>query len=246
MTAMVTGAGGALGGAIASRLAADGNPVAVVDIDIERATQTAEGIQEAGGSALAVECDLRNPDAIADAFDQTSSGLGPVSVLVNNAAVFPSGPFIDVSVEEHDDTITVNQRAYFLCSQHAARSMIEGGRGGSIVNVASITWHGYWIEMVPYVAAKGAIVAMTRALATELGPHEIRVNAVAPGAFPTQAEGAQHDDLLAYEARVLDSQALKRRGTFEELAAAVSFLAGSESSFITGQTLNVDGGWVMV
>ncbi len=117
--------------------------------------------------------------------------------------------------------------------------------GGTIVNVASIVWHGYWAEMAPYVAAKGAVIAMTRALARELGVHEIRVNAVAPGAFPTAAERAQHDDLAAYERRVLDSQALKRRGTFDELAAAVSFLAGSESSFVTGQVLNVDGGWVM-
>ena len=246
MTALVTGAGGALGGAIAVRLAADGHPVAVVDIDAESAARTAERIEAAGGIAVAVECDLRSPAAIEGAFAQAGSQIGPVSVLVNNAAVFPSGPFIDVSVEEHDDTITVNQRGYFLCSQHAARSMIEEGRGGSIVNIASITWHGYWIEMVPYVAAKGAIVAMTRALASELGPHEIRVNAVAPGAFPTQAERAQHDDLEAYEKRILDAQALKRRGTFEELAAAVSFLAGPESSFITGQTLNVDGGWVLV
>lgn len=246
MTAMVTGAGGALGGAIADRLAADGHAVAVVDIDHESAARTAERIEGAGGVALALECDLRSPTAIEEAFTQTRSNLGPVSVLVNNAAVFPSGPFVDVSVEEHDDTITVNQRGYFLCSQHAARSMIEDGRGGSIVNIASITWHGYWIEMVPYVAAKGAIVAMTRALARELGTHEIRVNAVAPGAFPTHAERAQHDDLEAYERRVLDSQALKRRGTFEELAAAVSFLAGPASSFITGQTLNVDGGWVLV
>ncbi len=246
MTAMVTGAGGALGGAIAFRLAVDGHAVAVVDIDGGSAARTAERIEAAGGVALAIRCDLRNPDAIRNAFEHTSSDLGPVSVLVNNAAVFPSGPFVDVSVEVHDDTITVNQRGYFLCSQHAARSMIEEGRGGSIVNIASITWHGYWVEMVPYVAAKGAIVAMTRALARELGNHEIRVNAVAPGAFPTQAERAQHDDLGAYERRILDSQALKRRGTFEELAAAVSFLAGPESSFITGQTLNVDGGWVMV
>lgn len=246
MTALVTGAGGALGGAIALRLASDGHAVAVIDIDNESATETVERIEEAGGVALPIECDLRSPEAIQDAFRRTRSNLGPVSVLVNNAAVFPSGPFVDVTVEEHDDTITVNQRAYFLCSQHSARSMIEEGSGGSIVNIASITWHGYWIEMVPYVAAKGAIVAMTRTLARELGPHEIRVNAVAPGAFPTQAERAQHEDLEAYERRILDSQALKRRGTFEELAAAVSFLAGPESSFITGQTLNVDGGWVMV
>lgn len=246
MTAMVTGAGGALGGAIATRLAADGHAVAVVDIDHETAAQTTQRIEDAGGSALAVECDLRSPQAIEEAFTETHSKLGAVSVLVNNAAVFPSGPFIDVSVEEHDDTIAVNQRGYFLCSQHAARSMIGEGRGGSIVNIASITWHGHWIEMAPYVAVKGAIVAMTRALARELGAHEIRVNAVAPGAFPTRAERVQHDDLEAYERRILDSQALKRRGTFEELAAAVSFLAGPESSFVTGQTLNVDGGWVMV
>lgn len=246
MTAMVTGAGGALGGAIALRLAVDGHAVAVVDIDGESAARTAEQIEGAGGVALVVECDLRSPDAIEDAFNRTRSDLGPISVLVNNAAVFPSGTFVDIPVEEHDDTIAVNQRGYFLCSQRAARSMIGDGRGGSIVNIASITWHGYWIEMVPYVAAKGAIVAMTRALARELGAHEIRVNAVAPGAFPTRAERAQHDDVEAYERRILDSQALKRRGTFEELAAAVSFLAGPESSFITGQTLNVDGGWVMV
>jgi NAD(P)-dependent dehydrogenase (short-subunit alcohol dehydrogenase family) len=99
--------------------------------------------------------------------------------------------------------------------------------------------------MAPYVSTKGAIVALTRALATELGEHEIRVNAVAPGAFPTAAEKAQHPDLETYERRIIESQALPRRGTLEELAAAVSFLAGPESSFITGQTLNVDGGWVM-
>jgi NAD(P)-dependent dehydrogenase (short-subunit alcohol dehydrogenase family) len=122
---------------------------------------------------------------------------------------------------------------------------MTASRGGSIVNVASIVWHGWWANMAPYVATKGAIVAMTRALARELGRYEIRVNAIAPGAFPTAAEAAQHADVEAYRARVLESQALKRRGTFEELAAAASFLAGPESSFITGQTLNVDGGWIM-
>ena len=130
-------------------------------------------------------------------------------MLVNNAAVFPSGPFVDVTVTELDETMAVNQRAYFLCAQHAARSMIESG-GGSIVNIASITWHGGWSNMSPYVATKGGIVAITRALATELGQHEIRVNAVAPGAFPTAAERAQHPDLEEYEAVIFSSQALKR------------------------------------
>ena len=244
MTAVVTGAGGALGGAIAHRLASDGHPTAVVDIDLDSATVVAEDIVGLGGDAVAIRCDLADPADIDRLFAEVLARWGAIDVLVNNAAVFPAGAFLDVSLDEHDQTIAVNQRAYFLCAQHAARSMVIGG-GGTIVNVASIVWHGYWAGMAPYVAAKGAVIAMTRALARELGVHEIRVNAVAPGAFPTAAERAQHDDLAAYERRVLDSQALKRRGTFEELAAAVSFLAGPESSFVTGQVLNVDGGWVM-
>jgi NAD(P)-dependent dehydrogenase (short-subunit alcohol dehydrogenase family) len=244
LTALITGAGGAIGRAIAIRLGADGHPVASVDIDIDTASTTADLIREQGGTALAIRCDLRHENEIAAAFANSEEELGPVDVLVNNAAVFPSGPFVEVTVEELDDTTRVNQRAYFICAQLAARSMIPSG-GGAIVNIASITWHGGWSEIAPYVATKGAIIALTRALATELGTHEIRVNAVAPGAFPTAAERAQHFDLGAYEERILESQALPRRGSLEELAAAVAFLAGPEASFITGQTLNVDGGWVM-
>lgn len=244
MTAFVTGAGGAIGRAVAIRLAGDGHRVAVVDIDANTASATLAAIVAVGGSAVAIQCDLGEEAQIADAFGRCETELGSIDVLVNNAAVFPAGPFVDVAVEDLDATTRVNQRAYFLCAQHAARSMIGTG-GGAIVNVASITWHGGWADMSPYVVTKGAIVAMTRALATELGQHEIRVNAVAPGAFPTAAERAQHSDLDAYEKRILEAQALPRRGTLEELAAVVSFLAGPESSFVTGQTLNVDGGWIM-
>jgi NAD(P)-dependent dehydrogenase (short-subunit alcohol dehydrogenase family) len=243
--AVITGAGGALGGAIARRLASDGMPVVAVDVDGAAAEATAEAIRSANGRASASMCDLRSAEKIGIVFERAVSEFGSIDVLVNNAAVFPSGRFVDVPVDTVDDTMAVNHRAYFLCAQHAARSMIRDGSGGTIVNVASIVWHGFWSEMSPYVAAKGAVIALTRALARELGVHEIRVNAVAPGAFPTAAERAQHDDMASYEALVLDSQALKRRGTFDELAAAVSFLAGPESSFVTGQTLNVDGGWVM-
>jgi NAD(P)-dependent dehydrogenase (short-subunit alcohol dehydrogenase family) len=244
LTALVTGAGGAIGTAIAERLARDGHAVTVLDIDGSAIAGTCRRIQDAGGTALAIRCDLRDEEEIDAAFTTAAEAFGSLDVLVNNAAVFPAGPFVDVSVAELDDTIRVNQRAYFLCAQHAARAMVASD-GGSIVNVASIIWHGRWANMSPYAVTKGAIIAMTRVLAIELGRYEIRVNAVAPGAFPTAAERAQHADLEEYQAHILESQALKRRGTVEELAAAVSFLAGPESSFVTGQTLNVDGGWIM-
>ena len=243
-SAFVTGAGGALGGAIAERLAADGLPVAVVDIDRSAAEATVARIVEAGGDAAAIACDLRDNSAIENAFDDVERQLGPVKVLVNNAAMFPSGPFVEVTLETLDETMVVNQRAYFLTAQLAARSMT--GTGGVIVNVASIVWHGWWGDMAPYVASKGYVVALTRALARELGPHDIRVNGVAPGAFPTAAEVAQHPDVEAYEREILTSQAIKRRGRAEDVASLVSFLCSDESSFITGQTINVDGGWIMV
>jgi NAD(P)-dependent dehydrogenase (short-subunit alcohol dehydrogenase family) len=240
-TAIVTGAAGGLGTAISIRLAADGHAVAAVDIT--DAAATCAQIEQAGGTALPYLIDLRDAVAIDDMTQAAQSDLGPVGVLVNNAAVFPAGPFLDVTPAAFDDVVAVNQRAYFFAAQAAARMMREQ-EGGAIVNVGSITQHGGWGDLAAYVMTKGAAAALTRALATELGPDEIRVNCVAPGAFPTRAEEV-HTDRAAYSRRIIDSQALKRRGSDDELAAVVSFLVGPDSSFITGQTINVDGGWIM-
>lgn len=243
-TAIVTGAGGGLGRAIAARLAQDGHAVAVVDIDEYDARTTCRVIHDAQGSARPYVIDLRDEAAIDAMIADVEDALGPVQVLVNNAAIFPAGSFFDVTPEAYDDVIAVNQRAYFFVAQGLAKLMRSGRRGGAIVNIGSITQHGGWSEMVPYATTKGAAATLTRALATELGPYEIRVNCVAPGAFPTRAED-MHPDPEAYSQRIIDSQALKRRGQASDVAAAVSFLAGPDSSFITGQTLNVDGGWIM-
>jgi len=244
LTAIVTGGGGGLGRAICERLAADGWRVAVIDNDSGGADEVVAALTSTGGEARAWPIDLRSTDAIRAVVDEIDSEFGPAAALVNNAAIFPSGSFLDVSPADYDDTIAVNQRAYFFAAQALADRLRQRSAPGAIVNVASITQHGGWSDMVPYATTKGAAATFTRALATELGPHEIRVNCVAPGAFPTKAED-MHDDPVAYSQRIIDSQALKRRGRLEDVGAAVAFLLGPDSAFITGQTLNVDGGWIM-
>ncbi|WP_382308623.1 SDR family NAD(P)-dependent oxidoreductase [Herbiconiux sp. UC225_62] len=241
--AVITGAGGALGRATALRLGADGFAIGALGRPSDELAETVAQLEAEGVAVRMLEVDLRDASAIEAALLDTEASFGPIDALVNNAAIYPSTPFLDIPLTEYDDVITVNQRGYFYAAQVAARGMVRR-RSGAIVNVGSITWHGGWSNLASYVSTKGAAVALTRALARELGEHGIRVNAVSPGAFPTKAEEIQ-GDAAEYSAHVIDHQALKRRGTDAELAAVISFLVGPDSSFVTGQTINVDGGWIM-
>lgn len=242
-SAIVTGAGGALGRAIALRLGTDGYSVGILGRGLESLNETADLLRDHGISHHVVEIDLADTPAIDVAVEEVEATLGPLSVMVNNAAIYPATAFLDISLEEYEQVVRVNQVAYFAGAQAAAKRMVPRG-SGSIISVGSITFHGGWENLVSYVSTKGAAVGLTRSLARELGPQGIRVNAVSPGAFPTKAEEI-NGDLEAYNQTVIGKQSIKRRGKNEELASVVSFLASDDASFMTGQTLNVDGGWVM-
>jgi NAD(P)-dependent dehydrogenase (short-subunit alcohol dehydrogenase family) len=166
-----------------------------------------------------------------------------LDVVINNAAIYPSKPFEDYTVEEHQAVQRVNVDAGIVAVQAALPGMRQRGFG-RIINVSSITLSGGWANLSPYVASKMALVGLTRAWAREFGRHGITVNAVAPGAFPTDAEKI-HPDPEGYNAMVLDAQSIKRRGTAQDIANAIAFFASDESGFVTGQTLHVNGGWTM-
>lgn len=242
-SALVTGAGGALGRAIALRLGTDGFAVGVLGREGELLRETAQLLDAAGVTHHVLAVDLRDGSAIDAALSETEQKLGPLGALVNNAAIYPATPLFDITQDEYEDVVRVNQTAYFLAAQGAARRMAPR-ESGSIVNIGSITFHGGWANLASYVSTKGASVGLTRALARELGASGIRVNGVSPGAFPTKAEEI-HDAPEQYSQWVLDRQSIKRRGTDAELAAVVSFLVGPDAAFVTGQTINVDGGWIM-
>ncbi|MET0828080.1 MAG: SDR family NAD(P)-dependent oxidoreductase [Microbacterium sp.] len=242
-SALITGAGGALGRAIALRLGADGFSIGVLGREGDLLRETAQLLSEQSIEHRVLPVDLRDAAAIDAALTETEAALGPLSALVNNAAIYPSTPFFDITQDEYEDVVRVNQTAYFLAAQGAARRMSERGQG-AIVNIGSITFHGGWANLASYVSTKGASVGLTRALARELGPRGVRVNGVSPGAFPTKAEEI-HENPAEYNQFVIDRQSIKRRGTDAELAAVVSFLVGPDSLFVTGQTINVDGGWIM-
>jgi 3-oxoacyl-[acyl-carrier protein] reductase len=241
--AVVTGAGGGLGEGICLALAAAGASVACVDLTEEKSQARAADVTAAGGTALPVAADVSSKASTESMAAEVVDALGGIDILVNNAAIYPSRPWTEITEEEWDDVLAVNVKGYFLCARACHASMVARGRG-RIVNIASITLFGGWEKLLSYVTSKGGVLAFTRGLARELGPEGITVNCVSPGAFPTDAEKI-HPDPEGYSRYVLENQSLKRRGTPEDIGNLVTFLAGDASSFVTGQMVAIDGGWVM-
>jgi NAD(P)-dependent dehydrogenase (short-subunit alcohol dehydrogenase family) len=237
-TAIVTGAATGIGAATATLLAERGARVLAAGLQPEQLEATVAAI---GGNAVAVHADISDPAQI-QALADKAQDAGGADILVNNAAIYPLGPWHEADAEQWDAVYATNVRAAFLLAKAVRPQMLARG-GGSIVNVASVTF--YWGEalLASYVASKGAVIGFTRALAREAGPEGIRVNAVAPGAFPTAATAIHADQAKLWD-DVLTAQSLKRRGECEDVARAIAFFAGDDSRFVTGQTLLVDGGWM--
>jgi NAD(P)-dependent dehydrogenase (short-subunit alcohol dehydrogenase family) len=239
--AVVTGAGGGIGGAVAQRLAAEGASVVVDDLDGERAERTATAIRLDGGAALAVAADVSSSDGVDSLFEAALREFGDVTILVNNAGLInQSRHFFDGDEAWWDLVSRTNLRSVYLCSDRAARIMARR-RGGAIVSSSSGGATRAHRGNAAYDAAKGGIEALTRALAVDLAPYKIRVNAVAPGAIDVSPPGTVSDaERVARGASI----PLGRVGVPDDLPGAYAFLVSPDAAYVTGVVIAVDGGMV--
>jgi len=239
---IITGGGGKIAKAYAMAFAKEGAKLSLPDI--VSADHTVNAIRDAGGAAITMACDVSNEESVKAMVDQTVKQFGTVDILINNAAYFMTvwkGPFWEMTVEEFDKAMAVNVRGSWLCAKAVVPQM-QRQQGGKIINVSSnvaLTGNPNYIH---YVTSKGALIAMTRAMARELGDWNICVNTVSPGFVVT--EGRKVDP--EYEKIRAQQRSIKRSQVENDLVGTVLFLSSPESDFMTGQLLNVDGGFHFV
>jgi 3-oxoacyl-[acyl-carrier protein] reductase len=243
-TAIVTGARRGMGRAIALALAGEGANVVVSDISQEDCQKVVDKIERLGRKGLAVKCDVSSSSEVEAMVRETVAEFGGVDILVNNAGIISYKPFLELTDEDWDKTLSVNLKGQFLCARAAAREMVKNKRG-RIINIASISSGGCGIAfplIAHYTASKGGVVALTEALALELTSQGINVNAICPGAIDTDmAKGAKESGQLE---QLLARVPKGRLGRPEEIANLVVFLASEESEYISGDAIVIDGGWL--
>ena len=243
--ALVTGATGGIGSAIARALAESGARVALAHFDTaDEARDLAPEIADAGGTAELFDADLRSHTAPAELHAHVQERMGPPDILVTAAGDYPRTPHGNLSRDRWDACLALNLTAHHLLAQAVAPAMIAQHHG-RIITIGSVLASIGRHDLADYIAAKAGIEGLTHALARELGEHGITVNCVAPGSIRVPAEEQVVPDPEAMEKRQLARQCVQRRGRPEDVASAVAYFASEEAGFITGQTLRVDGGWVL-
>jgi 3-oxoacyl-[acyl-carrier protein] reductase len=239
-TALVTGGARGIGAAIVRSLVGDGLAVAIVDREGSAARSLAAELEGGGHATMAIEADIADPGLARRSIDQTLQAWGRLDVLVNNAGVLRLGPLAELADESWEEVLAVNLTAPLVLSRHAAPYLAAGGTG-AIVNITSIAADRGVAGAASYCASNGGLQSLTLALAVELAPTGVRVNAVAPHGIETDMTAAGHADPEIAD-RVLAGIPLSRFGEPSDVAAAVSYLSGDRARFVTGVTIPVQGG----
>ncbi|MCB1478176.1 MAG: SDR family NAD(P)-dependent oxidoreductase [Tepidamorphaceae bacterium] len=243
---IVTGAARGIGKAIAERFAHDGAQVVIADVDEAAGEETAANIENAGGQARFIKCDVGQRLDVRNLITQTVNACERIDVLINNAGVTHAAEFLDIEEEDFDRVLNINLKGAFLAGQAAARQMVKqigkGGKPGTIINLSSVNAVFALPNQVPYSISKGGVNQLTKVMALSLAPHGIRVNAIGPGSIMTEMfESVVWSDPAA-RGKVLSRTPAGRIGDPAEIAAVAAFLASDEASYITGQTIYADGG----
>jgi NAD(P)-dependent dehydrogenase (short-subunit alcohol dehydrogenase family) len=240
--AIVTGASSGLGVVFAEALAEVGANVELAARRVEKLNDVANRLKSLNVAVRPFQCDVSKQEEVQALVDDTIKTFGTLDIIVNNAGVAAMSPATDISIEEWNKVVSVNLTGVFLCARTAARQMIKEG-GGKVVNISSIYGAvGDVFPASPYYATKGAVINMTRDLAVEWAPYNIKVNAIAPGFFPSEMTEAIFQD-PGYLEYIRKQTPLGRPGNPDDLKGAVVYLASPASDYVTGQTIFVDGGW---
>ena len=240
--ALISGAATGIGEAVARLFASQGAHTYILDRDSAGCQRVAESIVSAGGSATAFGGDVQRPGDIAPWVEGAIRDFGRIDVLINNAGIYPRQAFLGMSEAQWDEMQEINLKSMFHTLQKVLPHMVAQ-RGGKVVNISSVTFHLGMALLSHYVASKGGVIGLTRSLAREMGEHNIHINCITPGAIKTEAEAKV---LTEEQAQVMmTSQCLQRRIMPLDIARVCLFLSSELSDGMTGQTINVDGGWMM-